>query len=129
DAPFWFDWIYLLSYAGAGLLIGLVSLRHVFVWLHSWLGRVWAEVCLLVILGLTGFGIYLGRFPRWNTWDIVAQPFAFLTDLADLVFNPLDHPRMLAYSFGVTFMLGISWFAFRLAPLIMHQPRIPSSER
>ena len=114
DAPFWFDWAYLVSCAGTGLLIALVSLHQIYAWLHAWLGRIRAELCLLVILALTGFGIYLGRFPRWNTWDIAAQPLSFASEIADLLLNPLDHPRMLAYSFSVTFMLAISWFGFRL---------------
>jgi len=113
DAPFWFDWIFLLSCAGAGLLAGLVSLRHIHLWLKTRFGAVRAEVALIGILALTGFGIYLGRFPRWNSWDLVLQPSAFFGHLLDLAGNSFEHPRMIAYSFGVSFMLVLGYLGMR----------------
>jgi uncharacterized membrane protein len=57
-------------------------------------------VLLIVILG--GFGVYLGRFQRWNSWDVVLDPGGLLADVAAQLTDPAGHPRMI----GVTGMFA-----------------------
>jgi uncharacterized membrane protein len=45
------------------------------------------------VLALSGFGMYLGRFLRWNSWDVLANPGALGFDIADRLLNPTSHPR------------------------------------
>ncbi len=35
----------------------------------------------LSLISLLAFGIYIGRFERWNSWDVVVRPGALLADL------------------------------------------------
>lgn len=116
-APFWFDWLLFVSFAGAGLLIGCVSLAQVHGRLRKKLRPSIANAGVTGLLALTAFGVYLGRFPRWNSWDIVYRPGDFFGQVANLLIHPLDHPRMLAYSFGVTVILAMAYFA----PLLVFQ--------
>jgi uncharacterized membrane protein len=39
-------------------------------------------------VGLSGFGIYLGRFLRWNSWDVFVHPLRLSYD----VLTRLRHP-------------------------------------
>ena len=114
-APFWFDWIFMVSCAGAGLMIACVSLRQVDNWIRDRWGFGWSVCAVGVVLLATGFGIYLGRFPRWNSWDPVTRPREFFGHVAELLLNAWDHPRMLAFSFGVTVILGFGYLACMLA--------------
>lgn len=79
----WHDTIMLFSYAEVSLFNGLVSLY----WIHrSWrrvFERKTANTLLMVSLPLAGFGVYLGRVRRMNSWDIIHEPKAILDHLID----------------------------------------------
>ena len=110
DCPFWFDWLLFVSMAGAGLLIGLVSLAQVNRHLRDRFSILLADTIIVAVVALSAFGIYLGRFLRWNSWDIATRPGHLLGELLSMIIHPFDHPRMLAYSFGVSVILGLSYF-------------------
>ena len=81
--PIWYDLIMLLTFALAGLFLGFASLF----WLHDLVSKKWNQVTgwlfVLVVLGLSSFGVYIGRFLRWNSWDLLLNPTVLLRDLAD----------------------------------------------
>jgi uncharacterized membrane protein len=74
-------------------------------------------VTLLLVFGLSSFGIYLGRFLRWNSWDILSNPLPLFSDIIDRVTNPEDHPRTLAL------VVLYSAFSFLAYLIISHLPR------
>jgi len=74
DLPVWYDVMMLIWFAFTGLLLGMVSLflmqevvRREF---GRWVG--WGFVA--IVAGLSSTGIYVGRFLRWNSWDIFNNP-------------------------------------------------------
>jgi uncharacterized membrane protein len=54
----------------------------------------------LAALLLSGFAIYLGRYLRWNSWDILTNPFGLLFDVANNFVNAGEH----IFSFSVTLL-------------------------
>jgi len=70
-------------------------------WLRTW--RVMSVVALL-----SGFAIYIGRFLRWNTWDMITNPSGILFDLSDMLIQPFAHLQMVTttVSFFVLIMAG-----------------------
>ena len=81
--PIWYDLIMLLTFALAGLFLGFASLF----WLHDLVTKTWNQLAgwlfVLVVLGLSSFGVYIGRFLRWNSWDLLLNPSVLLHDLAN----------------------------------------------
>jgi uncharacterized membrane protein len=61
-----------------------------------------AESGIIVMIFLCSFGIYLGRYLRFNSWDVVSNPYTLVNEITDRVINPLDHPQTL----GVTVLYG-----------------------
>lgn len=104
----WYDVMMIFAYAWNGVLLGFVSLWIVQAMARAWFG--WLVSWLLVAgsLGAAGFGIYLGRFLRWNSWDVVSNPTILVRDIAHLLLNPLQHPKTLGVTltFGAFLLLG-----------------------
>lgn len=111
NVPLWYDLLLLLSAAGTGLFLGLLSLRHVHERLREWLGgrRAWLIVAGVVFL--SAFGVYLGRFARWNSWDVIAAPWALAWDIARRVLMPWQHLRTWAVTLGFGTLLLLAYVA------------------
>ena len=97
--PVWYDVMLLIWFAFTGLLLGMVSLflmqeiiRREF---GRWVG--WAFVAL--VTGLSSAGIYMGRFLRWNSWDILRNP----AGLAIYTFERMLNPSLQAIGFTTLF--------------------------
>ncbi len=91
EASLFFDVMLIMTFVLAGLIMGFTSLYMV----HSELKKrtdpriAWEFVT--VVLYICSFAIYLGRFSRWNTWDILLKPAGLLFDVSDRVVNPAAH--------------------------------------
>ncbi|MBK6604407.1 MAG: DUF1361 domain-containing protein [Leptospiraceae bacterium] len=101
--PKWFDLILILSFAWTGLVFGFLSLWDIEGILTKSLSQIWISIISVSLLFVGSFGIYLGRYLRWNSWDIIGEPFNLLYDITDRLINPFDHPR----TWGVTIFMGI----------------------
>ena len=100
--PLWFDIGLLAIFAWIGCFLAVTSLQIVQALVRAWLGAAASWCFVIGVIGLTGMGIYLGRFLRWNSWDVVLHPRGILADVLPRLRNPLDHPQ----TFGVTFLFA-----------------------
>jgi uncharacterized membrane protein len=66
------------------------------------IGSVGGWVFAVIVAILSGFGVYLGRFERWNSWDLLTQPHRIFGQIAGGLMDPFAHTRPL----GVTLMFG-----------------------
>ena len=116
--PYWYDLVLLLSAAGTGLLAAYVSLADVQHVVSRRLGGRAGWAVAAGSLFLSGFGIYLGRELRWNSWDVVAAPGALLADIADRVLHPLAHPTtaVMTLVFGGMLVVGYAVLRALAAP-------------
>jgi uncharacterized membrane protein len=119
--PVWYDLLLLLSFAWTSLMFGFVSLadmqRLIQQRFNATVG--WLFAVAAVLLG--SFGIYLGRFLRWNSWDVITEPRQLAWDIFERVANPLAY----THTFGFTVLLA----AFLLLAYLTLQFFRPSTER
>lgn len=106
--PLWFVLVVLLSCAGTGTLLGYLSLGTVHHVVERSFGTVWGWGIVVGSLGLCGFGIYVGRFLRWNSWDALTRPIALLRDIVArfVEAGPYPHPVPVTLLFGGGLLLG-----------------------
>jgi uncharacterized membrane protein len=100
--PWWFDLGTILTFALGGWFAGIASLRIMHEQVRRAAGATLGWLFVVIVSGLTGFGIYLGRFERWNSWDVLTRPRFIAWQLLRGLASPLSHGTTL----GVTFMFG-----------------------
>ncbi len=105
--PLWYDVILLMLFASAGLYIGFVSLSHMHIIIRKIYTARAGWIFTYITLLLSGFGVYFGRFMRWNSWDIFTDPAKILRISSYWLMNPLHYPRILFVSvlFAAFFIL------------------------
>lgn len=104
--PYWYDIAFFATMAWTGLLLAVASLQIVQRMVKDAWGVFWSWIVVLFVIGLNGVGIYLGRFLRWNSWDVLTDPLQILRDAA----MPFLHP--IAYRHSVAVMLVFSALLF-----------------
>lgn len=103
SAPKWFDLLLLFSFAWNGLLLGLLSLRRMELILELKTARAVSILLVSFVMWLSAFGIYIGRYLRFNSWDVLTNPLSLFESLADRILNPLQY----ASAWGMTAMYGL----------------------
>ena len=118
--PLWFDILLVQSFVLTGLLLGFLSVylmhrlvSHSFGWRSGW-------VFTCVILGLTGFGIYLGRFERWNSWDLFLSPLAISQYICDVIVHPRANKMAVIFSALCGAFLLMVYLAFYALTALHH---------
>ncbi len=88
-APQWFDLAMILSFVWNGLLLGVLSVRQMEKFMSRYLSGKHELFFLYPIMWLNAFGVYIGRYLRFNSWDLITDPFQLLRDIARIVVHPL----------------------------------------
>ncbi len=96
----WLDIIGIASFAWVGLCLGFCSLYLMQEVVGNRLGHMASWGFVVAMFAATSFGTFLGRFLRWNSWDVLHEPLGILQDFADrLVHSPNNTGTYLAMMF------------------------------
>lgn len=89
--PLWFDLALIFSFAWNGILLGVISIRQMekIVRLNFPFIQEWQFVYPMMLLN--AFGVYIGRYLRYNSWDVIANPFQLTEDIIYLLVHPVRH--------------------------------------
>ena len=67
---------------------------------------------MLGALALTSAGVYLGRFLRWNSWDLLVRPGRRLAEVAPRLTDPAALTRAGAATLLLSAFLVATYAAF-----------------
>ena len=101
DAPLWYDVIIVVWCSWTAMLLGIVSLYLMQDIVFRTFGRFIGWSFVFVISALSSFGIYVGRFVRLNSWDILQDPAETAMDILGLIIDPSR--RLAAFTLSYTF--------------------------
>ena len=100
-APLWYDVIIVVWCSWTGMLLGVISLYLMQDIVHRMFGRAAGWVFVFAISALSSFGIYIGRFVRLNSWDILQDPAETAMEILGIVVDP--SMRLAAFTLLYTF--------------------------
>ncbi len=116
DVPVWFDAILIFTTSVAGLILAFASLFKVETFLQQKIKQPMVNRLIIGCLFLGSFGVYLGRFLRWNSWDIVTHPLILLTQIAAPFILPLQHYRTWGETGMLTCLFCLLYFTIKKLP-------------
>jgi uncharacterized membrane protein len=109
----WYDLVIYSIFIWTSFLLGFVSIYLVNRIVEKETNKITGWLFTLFILFLSSYGIYLGRFIRWNSWDLLLNPLALLQSilgnihLQSLVFSLIYGmllTLMYAFLYGLTYL-------------------------
>jgi uncharacterized membrane protein len=101
DAPLWYDVIIVGWSSWTGMLLGVISLYLMQDIIFRSFGRAAGWLFVFVISALSSFGIYIGRFVRLNSWDILQDPAETAQEVLGVIVDP--SMRLAAFTLLYTF--------------------------
>jgi uncharacterized membrane protein len=120
--PLWYDTGLLVVFAWTGLFLAVSSLRTMQALVRAHAGRFFSWAFVTAVASLSGLGVYLGRFLRWNSWDLLFQPFSVLKDILVRLADPLSHRTFLGFTIMFTAFLLVCYLMF-ISVHPFHEPR------
>ncbi len=118
---FWVDLAVILAFAWTGLMVGLFSLQLMHRVIAERLGWLVGWLFAGVAAGLSGVGIYIGRFLRWNSWDVVVQPIGLLADLLGRLPALPSHKRALLVMLLFSVFVALTYLTLHAFTLANHR--------
>jgi len=122
DAPLWYDVIIVVWMSWTGMMLGVISLYLMQDIIIRTFGRTAGWIFVFVISALSSFGIYIGRFVRLNSWDILQNP----AEVAQLIMGIVIDPSRRLAAFTILYTIFFL-FVFLLLYSFSHMLREQST--
>ncbi len=116
----WTDMLIVLVFALTGLVLGFLSLQRMHRLVVGRRGRVIGWIFVGWAALASGFGVYLGRFERWNSWDLFLNPYRLLVETMSAL-----SPYAVVFSilFGVFVLTAYAiLYSLMLQGALLHAP-------
>jgi len=110
--PIWYDAGLLAITAWTGIFLAIASLHTVQGIVRSYFGIRLSWGFTLVVIGLSGYGVYLGRFLRWNSWDVLSNPLGIAYDTLDPLINPLTNADKIGFMIMYTSLFLVTYLTY-----------------
>ena len=111
--PYWFDLLICISAVWNGLIIGLISLIQVEQFLSRHLKQVIVKAIVLTSFILCGYGIYIGRYLRFNSWDIITDIDGLFDASLQRFIHPFHHITTWSFTFLFAAMMAVFYYTIK----------------
>lgn len=128
EADIFYDIILLSSFWLNGLILGILSIVLVHLELNKRLSVVKSSAVIGTVILISSFAVYLGRFTRWNTWDLLLQPAGLLFDVSDRFVNPAQHPQTFQFTILLFLFFSVTYFIIWQAVNLVKESNLRSKE-
>jgi uncharacterized membrane protein len=105
-------WRHVMQYgvaAWTGTLLGVVSMHLVHRRISREFGELTGWIAVAISVGLCAVGVVIGRFQRWNSWDLLTRPDAVAATTLDWVRSPLAYVQPTSVALAVGAFFGLAY--------------------
>lgn len=105
-------WRHVLQYgfaAWTGIMLGVISMRLVHRRIQAEWGVLAGWAAMIASVGLCAIGVVIGRFQRWNSWDLVTRPDAVVARTFDWVSSPFSQVQSTGVALAVAAFLALAY--------------------
>jgi uncharacterized membrane protein len=112
--PMWYDVLLVSTVAWNGLLLTMLSVSNIHHKLQNHFSALKLWIGLFTLFLSSGYGIYMGRFLRLNSWDFFLRPIRLLHySLIDII-HPFHHTTAVWVTVLIGLILSFSYMIFYL---------------
>jgi len=109
----WLDVLVVLSFALSGLFLFYLSVIDMQLLISKNFKRIPIKTATTIILFLCGFGVYLGRFLRYNSWQIISEPQVLMSDILNIIIAPFQNHEAWLFTLGFGVFLVVGFWVFK----------------
>lgn len=105
----WIDTLVISTFAITGMLLFYFTLFQMKTLLLTFFSRKKSETIIIVIMFLSAFGVYIGRFLRYNSWEILSQPLKLFSDILNMIIHPIENQDVWLFTISFTLFLWLGY--------------------
>ncbi|WP_452223732.1 DUF1361 domain-containing protein [Lacinutrix chionoecetis] len=109
----WIDTLVISTFAITGMLLFYFSLFEMKKLLLAFFSKKIANTIIILSIFLSAFGVYIGRFLRYNSWEIVSNPLRLFNDVLNMMLHPLANKEVWIFTLFFGLFLQLGYFIFK----------------
>jgi uncharacterized membrane protein len=94
-------------------LFGILSIRQMERMFEEYLGKKLGFLFVLPLMVLNGFGVYIGRYMRFNSWDVLTNPLQLINDVVCLFIHPIRYRFDWSMIICFAVLLTLTYYTFK----------------
>jgi len=110
----WLDTLIIVVFAITGLFLFFKSVLTMESIFKTYVEKRMVSLSLPLLFILVGFGVYLGRFLRFNSWEIINKPNSIIETIFNIVMQPKSHTSAWLFTLCFGLFLGVFYYVFKL---------------
>ncbi|MEL0456936.1 DUF1361 domain-containing protein [Flavobacteriaceae bacterium SZ-1-7] len=110
----WLDILVVTSFALNGMLLFYLSVLEMKKILQPIIKKSALNLWQATLLFLMGFGVYLGRFLRYNSWEILSNPKYLFNDIISIALKPLANKEAWLFTLLFGTFLWVGFWVFKM---------------
>jgi uncharacterized membrane protein len=109
----WLDVLTISAFAVTGMYFFYQSMLTMETIFKKKLGKTTSTYITPLLIVLVAFGVYLGRYLRFNSWEILSQPLSIFESCFEIILKPKAHYNAWLFTILFALFLGVFYYAFK----------------
>lgn len=111
--PLWYDSVIFFIFAWLGVMLASLGLLRMHRYIECKYNQIVGALFVGAVALATAFGIYLGRFERWNSWDVVRNPLEIVRSVFDIIKGIPDTIEPLYFTLVFAVVISTTYYVVR----------------